>query len=481
MGRFTSGGSVIQAASSASLPSGSALSPQDGGKEGYPCFMMLGGDMNSYHHAKVYNSEFVVISDAWADANHTTNNYIYGLRADPMFAYNSDFGTLHSQLTSQDWTSEPQYTQSVYNTDQYPFSYMINSTPRGYWKADSLHSSEGNFFAGYKKISVVMTEGRRPRRVFCTEGRYFYEAAFQGNFMRTHARYEIDIDTLISASLGTTSHGSACYNMRTKKLAVVSKTSSYNALFVIISSDKCLFDDGPEEFFANALVEKEFTNSSNIQQYRNADSDHARVILGDNDYIALHYKYSNSYYYTVVDPNGDIAIQDEVATTTSYGFAQGSYYNTRIQSTWDHEWAFGFIPYYYYGCGMAGVTHSTRDPRIHFSLLNTANSGGGFVYPKGRSGFFFSVGDNHDSKGLTTGIWDFSNTDVSGTPYSPTAEYEIARGQTAVSAYTPGTNITPSNNQSAMTGYYYSTNYPRFTGCTYWPNQDSSMSYAGEI
>lgn len=478
MGRTVAGGSVIQSVASTASGTASTTSPSVGGKEGYPCFMMLGGNGNTYWSAKVYNSEFCVISEPWGDAMDTTVAYKYGLRNDGMYGYQADAGTLGAQFSTQLSSSYEHYTQSVHNTDQYPFSQSINCTPKGYWKGNSIYAGFSKRFYNSHLINAVMTEGRRPRRFFCNEGRYFYEAQSIDNLSRTHKKFEFDMQSISDVTLASASFGNACYNMRTKRLAYVNKLSSYNAHFIIMESTKCLFDDGPEAFFENMTVTNQFSNTSNITQFRNADSDACAILLGDNNLIGLHYRYSNSAYYYVIDTSGNQVVSDEAGGTTSYGNNQGREYCNKMQSTWDHEWALMYSAYHYYGNGLIGHSASTRDPSKYFEHIFGNSSGGGFAYPLGRSGFFFAIGDNHDNKGLTVRSWDFGVSKG----YLDQANIPVSIGTTAgVQEIANGSAITPTAYQTGMTGWSQTTHYPRYTGCSYWPEINSSMTYPGEI
>lgn len=455
-------------------------------KEGYPAFCVFGGDMNTYSQVKVVGSDLQNIGSPWAAGVNTTMSYGHGMLKDPMFAYNgADAGTPNANLSTEGYSSWSAWLQSLHQSDQYPMSAYGSTSANGYQSFNNFVDGSNNtkLSRGYLLINQVMPEGIRPRRFFGLQGNTFME--FAGLTQMANAKDTFALNTkAITRNISTqaTGNGSAGYNERTNTLVVVHSTGSSSVCIATkfvnaaVNLNTCT---NLNEFFSTATV-TEYTltmTTSGGDSYTDKV-----VVVGDNGWVGISYREGTTMYATAYDLTGNNAAAinfTNQSMTTSYGVSQGVYYYTKMNTTWDGQWAFAYTPYYYYGCGCFAYVFSTVDPRRVFRIQNTNSAAGGMVVPYGKAGMRYLCGVNSDSQSVSQIAWDFRNTDTlynnaAATVYS----HSNAAGLIAVN------NDAILNSSVAattgITGFHYSTCYPNFQTVNFWP-YNGKFNYEGYI
>jgi hypothetical protein len=457
-------------------------------REGLPTFALFGGDMNQKFFHKVVGSDMQVIGTPWGAIGNTTSSYTAGVMADPMFSYSaSDFGTLNGNLSSEGFGFNAGWVQSLHQNDQYPAAYFGSTSASGMQGWNCFHDAASlKSHKGYTLINQVMPEGMRPRRFFGMIADAFVEYA-----SLTQMSSNIDAVNLANykgTRTLTVGNGTAGYNERTQTLVTIhSDNSTGNCVVTKFKSTVNLnLCKNLKEFFDNA-TRTEYTAAMEVWGGDNY-SDKV-VIVGDNDWIGVSYRNGNNHYYNAFDLTS--AVQGSaapfiygtfIANTTSYGVSQGVHYYTKMQLTWDANWAAAFTPYYYYGCGASIFFASTKDPRRHFRAQNTNTSSGGMLTPIGRSKFALFLGINTDSASVSHITWDFAKTDTGN--YSADTKYMhsgLAFNSVADQVIANGSLLYSSNAaNSGVAGFFYSTCYPNFQTVNFW-NREGAYTYEGAL
>jgi len=451
--------------------------------EGYPLFNMYGGDFNSQGATSLnLDSQFQVVSAPWGAVATTTVTQQYGMMGDPMFAYSNpgaDAGVTNSVMTTQTLSHYGSFTQSLHQNDQYPQALFGSVSATGAQRFNQFISGAGTKgVLGGKLVNHVMPEGMRPRRNFSMHHNTFYESPGL-----TRLDTIIDSFALNTKSISRTKTvgiGSVGYNENTKTLVTIhSANSTACTATKFVSTVNLNTCASLAEFFAAATVtEFEITmQTADGQNY----SDKV-VVVGDNGWVGISYRNSNSLYASTYDlsgGNGAVVHFTSVNGTTSYGVSQGAAYYTKMNLTWDGKWAAAYTPYYYYGCGMLCHIFSTEDPRRCVHALQTSASGGGAMLPIGKSGFVWLNGSNTDSAAVTHCSWDFGLTNRT----SHTSSTVYTHSSLGITSTLPGiannANLSASQNfKTGITGIHYSTSYPRFMTVNYWPT-NGRITYEG--
>lgn len=442
-------------------------------KEGFPLFNQYGGTANHWASI-VYDSQFQPVGAPWAaGGQYSTNSQAYGMTNDPTFApFTSDFGAGHTQLTTQTYTTEEAFQQSLHQNDQYPSSFFGSTSAQGYQSFFSLHNigASTKMTQGYLLINQVTPEGIRPRRFFGMLDNAFVE--FAG---LSQMNQNIDMVSLDAYSINRTyteGHGSAGYNENTKTLVTIHSNATTSWIITkYVSTVNLNFCDSLKEFFDNATV-TEYEHTSSI--YNTQSRYDKTIVVGDNDWIGVSYRSVNDMNGEVIDVSGNggtTIILTKLLGTTSYGRDQGTWYYTKMNLTWDGKWAAAYQPYYYYGNGILSFIFSTEDPRRNFRILNTTTAGGGAMLPIGKSGFTYFNGQNTDSQNIYMVAWNFKNTDK----VNYTTDTIYNHSNTAITSTVPVIanggllNSAITAWKSGLTGTNYSTSYPRFMTVNYWP------------
>lgn len=466
---------------------GGAGQDDDPRKEGSPLYCMYGGDFNSQGFDAVVrdSTSHQTVSSPWGAVHNTTASYNYGmLSSTQAYGYNGDAGQLQSQFSSNAYGAWTQYTQSLYQNDQYPhFQYgSCSSTGRITWL--SVHSNMGSGMAHATLVNnTSMPVGTRPRRLYSVYNTTFswrrnsHVASQNGGH---HIIDKVNLTTVPGVSRVNgygNNTGMVTYNERTKTLVVVWGAGSQTADVIVFKGTKNLNKVAVlSDYFDNCTV-KNFSVSS-ISPANISSINYANVMtMDDGDRLMIHWKYSNNAYLYYVDLSGaegsiSASQVSNDGQTTSYGPEQGLMYRPKMQTTWDHKWVAMYSPYYYYGGGIMVYFVSTEDCRRWFKANYTGSNGGGAIFPSGRTGFWYGYGDNKDSTGLHMMSWDFTKTDTTGT------------GSTVYgfSTNASGTSLTSINNQASLStsaqyvlpSYYYSTNYPRYATVNWWPKDNNT-------
>lgn len=445
-------------------------------KEGWPCFAVGYGTGNNIWSHRVINSMGEVIGSAFSTIASTTVAYKTGMLADPVLSYTaSDFNDTESQFSAESWAFGSNYTQSLHNNDQYPIHAIADTSTKGHRSGVQPANNQGKTAFGQRLINQVLPEGVRPRRYFTLNGNTFGEAANLTNL--TAPIDSVDLSTYRPSGFTsfTTAIGTAGYNEKTKTLVAVFSSGTTTATQVIkwtstVDLNSCT---SLLQFFTNATAtgfNVTFAGSST-----DSYSDKT-VVVGDNGTAFVGYRSgsNNLVGLTINLTTGVATATSAVSGTTSYGVSQGSYYYTKMQTTWDGKWAMIYQPYYYYGGGACAYVVSIEDPTVYFTYLNTATSGGGAILPWKDSSFIHFIGINTDSAGINTNTITLSKTARTGTGAKIVA---TATGEVSVAI---GGAIPANAISLGLHGGYYSTCYPRFYTVNWWPI-DGKFSYEGTV
>jgi len=382
-------------------------------------------------------------------------------------------------MTTQTLSHYGSFTQSLHQNDQYPQALFGSVSATGAQRFNQFISGAGTKgVLGGKLVNHVMPEGMRPRRNFSMHHNTFYESPGL-----TRLDTIIDSFALNTKSISRTKTvgiGSVGYNENTKTLVTIhSANSTACTATKFVSTVNLNTCASLAEFFAAATVtEFEITmQTADGQNY----SDKV-VVVGDNGWVGISYRNSNSLYASTYDlsgGNGAVVHFTSVNGTTSYGVSQGTSYYTKMNLTWDGKWAAAYTPYYYYGSGMLCHIFSTEDPRRCFRILQSASASGGAMMPIGKSGFTLFNGQNSDGNAVGACDFEFKHTDRTNhtvsTVYSHTS---LAVGNVLPSIANDGLLTATINVKTGLTGGNYTTSYQRFLTVNFWP-LNGRTTYAG--
>jgi hypothetical protein len=459
-------------------------------QEGYPVVAIYGGSFNDNSDVRlhrVHSGELV--GSPWGAITNSTASYQHGQANMHMFGYNSDYGNLDGNLSSQDYGSYNQFTMSLYQNDHYPYSWFGSASKDGRMGFQSFHSSD-HYRKYYRRINVISLPGRRPRRQFNLNNTRFTETGFNSSY---GGKSSIDFNTNSNEYWGgtapgsNTSYGSACYNQRTKTMAIyyAESSGSDNGRIYMYRGTKDLMSETEcptvKDFFDNCTINYIRINSVTNWGYDTINYN-VNLVLGDNDFVGVNTRYSSENRYCVYDctPTTDqtSAITSAISprsegNTTSYGPEQGMMYRARMQLSWDTDWAMLYGPYYYYGCGLSAYTVSVKDPRkMSYVNIGLTDYGGG-LFPSGRSGFKWLTGYNTDGEPIQNWSIELGQT---GHVYTENFKYFHGNRDCGDSNYEvanwTGTMVNSYGYYAFQyPGYYYSTSYPRFMSVNWWEQQ----------
>jgi len=472
-------------------------------KEGLPLFGLWADDgMNQHANFRIYNSSYSNVGAPWAAVSNSTTSYRFGMLADPVHSYNmSDYGSSLSQgqLGSNAYSDWQQYGKSsAYMIDQYPDTpyYSVSKSGHIQWNSKHQYTSQFEWVVGWTKVNMVLPEGVRPRRTFCNRSTALREVA------GTTPTSQVDGYNYASHMLYTGSGSSAVgtgYNEKTKTLVMIHSNeggSSSHGVHIFKSSKDLNSVTRIKEFFDNLTSTEYFEGSWTVGN--NKDN---VVVVGNNGYVGIGAKYSNSMRYAVFNCNvlgsGYTTTASrqsgswhdfQGSTTTSYCSDQGGGYYTRFQTTWDGTWGLIQTPYYYYGQGLCAYAINLENPRKFVNLNQTKTSYSNPYVPIGRTGFMGGNSSNTDSETWQTYEFSFDPTDS-----DHNGNTEVFYGGTDGSHVVPqstnnrswslsnGTNTSLQLGYTGLTGGYYSTCYPFLTNVNWWGAYGSAdSSYGGK-
>ena len=451
-------------------------------KEGLPLFGIGYGTGNSVQSFRVFNSDFQCVNLPYTGVTTTTASIRYGMALDQYYMYSlADYTDAESQF-STGAVGVANFTQSVFQNDQYPMTMYNDCSPLGYRRG--VNAFQGSYAtyslnpSGAFLIGQILPEGVRPRRFFSLSNTIMTET-FSLNAMQGTEDY-LDIQSYRPSGANTLNNcrGAACYNERTKTFVATFGTTSTSTEVNIwkgtVDLNSC---DSLQQFFSSATVTGFVVARTNYDASYNRYN--RKVLVGDNDYIAMVYNGNGglTQYADLISPAGILSALGNLVGSTqgSSGLTSSPYY-MRMQTTWDNKWAFMFGSYYYYGCGAMAFVFSTQDPTRWFSNVRTNTSGGGAFLPIGASSMGYFVGTNTDTSGVPASIMNFQDTN----PFGTGATTISTSGSTSPVTISNGAAISPSTSTLFMHGGFYSTCYPRFMTINWWP-VDGKFCYEGTV
>ena len=451
-------------------------------EEGLPVIAVYGGSFNDHFDLRlhrVHSGE--LMGSPWAAISNSTASYAHGQSNMHVFGYNSDFGNFSGNLSSENYTSYSNFTQSLYQNDHYPYAMFGSVSKDGRMGMHSLHNS-GWYSKIYQRIHVQSLKGRRPRRQFNLYNTTFNETTFNSNY---GWKSSVDISTYIDTNGQVANNNGTCvYKQDTKQLVLyyATSTGSSSGYFHIIQGTVDLMSVTKVSEFFDTATFKKFSASDAISVAFSSMSYSVSLVLGDNNFVGVTARNGASHYYKVYDCSGSsgteapLVVSASIGNTTSYGPDQGLMYRGRYQQTWDAKWGCTYGPYYYYGGGLSAFFMSIANPAKYYKVNITQSSGGGVLTPSGKEGFAWLSGLNTDSEAITSWGVNFSNvtspTNIAVSEYIGTAN--ITSTSTNPSQYSNGANLSSSYSSSYIfqyPGVYYSTSYPRFMTVNWWDQE----------
>lgn len=449
-------------------------------KEGYPLFGVGFGTGNNIQSFRIFNSNFQCVGSPYTSIQNTTTGYRHGMAIDQFYMYSlSDYSDGQGILSSQAANSSD-YTQSIYQNDQYPQSLYNNCSPLGYRRGVNMvvgsYLSYGLMGQGKYLIKQILPEGVRPRRFFTINGNTMKESFSLNTLQGTEDSIDLAPYRPVGFTSNTDCYGSACYNENTKTLVISFGTTSTSTQINVFRSTVDLNScTSLQQFFAAATATGFTVTRTNYNATENRYN--RGMVLGNNDYVFMSYRNGgNGQVGDLIDLTaGTLTNVSTINNTTSYG-GFDSYY-IRMQTTWDNKWAFLFTSYYYYGCGVSAHVVSTTDPRRFFVFNPTDSSGGGALLPIGKEGMAYFNGVNTDSAGVYATLIDFNLTSTTGTAATVIS---TTGGGLSIAAINNAAAINPARGFLYMHGGYYSTCYPRFFTINWWP-VDGKFNFEGTV
>ncbi len=226
----------------------------------------------------------------------------------------------------------------------------------------------------------------------------------------------------VSCKWSTSMYGSACYNKKTNKIAMMETNTSHSFKPIIYSNvpdlraistncnpyyNRTERNDSYDENSTGELYDY-FNNSANYstayaqtsgKPTNQADEDNYRCItvLCDNDVVVMfqmipHYGCWTHRWSADGTSQGNIW---SASYTTSYGYEQGQKFGARWQVTSDGKYVWAYCPAYYYGSGIMGIIVRVSDGKIIITQHNDSTYGHQ-PCPVGKSDFLMARQINTD-------------------------------------------------------------------------------------
>ncbi len=466
---------------------------EDSRKEGAPLFVMYGGDFNTNWDAIVRDTTALnTVGSPWAAITSSTASYAHGMSASTQaFGYQGDVGSLSTQLSTEAFGNFSSWTQSLFQNNQYPFFVYGSCSPQGRISWLNGNSQMDSALAHAHLIDVTnMPEGCRPRRNYSVYDNAFTWRASNhggsGNGISGHSAIDnISLASYVTKVNGfTLSRTMATYNETTKTLVVLWGSSGSTTVDCAVFKGTVNLNKVAklEDYFSTASV-KNFSITGSAPAALNSINYSNSMHIDNNDRLLMHWSYSSSsslYAVSLAGSAGTVAATAVASRnqTTSYGPETSFAYRPKVQTTWDHKWIAMTRPYYYYGSGHQTWFVSAEDNTRYFYANYTASSGGGAIFPSGRTGFTYFTGVNGDSAGLQGMTWNFERTSTTGTSntfYLPSRAGSITT-LGLVSIVNGGALAVDTYNLGTLPSYWYSTSYPRFATVNYWPKENNVIA-----
>jgi hypothetical protein len=468
---------------------GGAGSEGDPRKEGAPLYGMYGGSMNNFFDTLVRDAtSHECVSSPWGGATTSTASYSYGSMSQTQgYGYSGDAGAPNSQLTSQDSSSWNQWSQALFQNDQYPHFLFGSCSHMGRLAWNSIHANMGVNSNDNLISHTSMPAGTRPRRYFTLYNNTFAwrkNSHLQSVNGGHHIVDKVSASTLTGVSRvnsNTTSNGMGTYNERTKTLVLMWGAGNRNVDVAVFRSTKNLNTVARlSDFFDNATVTNYQFDSSQNPTNLSTMNYSCVMFLDDNDKLTTHWSHSSTAYLYTSDLSGSGGLVtssqlDQTGQTTSYGPEQGLQYRPKLQTSWDHKWVVMYRQYYQYGGGYQAYFVSTEDSSRWFKSNFTTNNGGGAFFPSGRTGFIHMHGTNADSAGCYVASYDFTTTSTTGTD-STTYGFSTNASSSDLGAIANQAALSTAHTY-VHSGYWYSTNYPRYCTVNWWPKENAGGGY----
>ena len=463
-------------ASLSTLFGGGDTSGTDPQLEGLPTVCVYGGTFNQFYDVRVHRVHSgELFGSPWGSITNSTASYAHGMSTLHEFGYNSDRGQLNDNFSSQGYNNHPQFTQSLYQNDHYPYAMYGSCSPEGRLGMHSFHGSD--YYQKYQaRINVQSLKGKRPRRQFNLYDYKFSETDFNSTYGK---KSQIDTSDYINVTGHVANTRGACvYKQDTKQLLMyyADSSGSTNGYLHLVQGTVDLMGVGHVAEFFDTATFKRF-DVDNITNIGHSSTNYILTMaLGDNNVAAITYRNGNTHYYKtfnldVADGSSLTAISnDSIGNTTSYGSQQGYMYQERYQQTWDGTFGCFYSPYYYYGCGLSAFFFSIANPNKYYKVQISQSNGGGGLFPSDKKGFKWLHGQNTDSVPISSWSVDFSSI---ANPSDTSAE-TLSVGSVGMSTnevtYNVGSSLSNSNSAQNFQypGYYYSTSYPRFMTVNWW-------------
>ena len=441
---------------------------EDPRKEGWPLYLNIYGDGNSYWTVRVLDHELRAVSSPWSAALNTTLSYKGGVLNDSVWGYSVDAAALTGRGTSQAYSFSNLSIGSALHDDQYPQSSMINSAVGGMFEGTSPHASTSNhkFGYGHYLITQILPEGIRPRRYFGIDGNYFYEYHNLNSMNGRKNRINLS-DYRDNTSLNDC-YGYACYNERTNTLVTVHRGGSNGTVNIFkgrsdLNLNKEASTPNIKDWFEAATVTS-FANNNFVNGSAN-DERTGRVGIGDNGEIVCIEHHSSLMRYRLFR-DGEY-IKEYNISTGGYSPDDGlSQYYIRMKATWDNNWIIPTASYYQEASEVSSIFISTKNPSRFFGFYdNTGNTHRNFVPHRG-SGFLLFNNENTDGAAeplCRVGLEHDSNAVSGEDPIT------VSYGQNAIpTEINVGTTIQSSFYSSAHNHGYYSTSYGFYIPTHWW-------------
>jgi len=458
--------------------------------EGLPCVAIYGGSFNDYFDMRIHRVHSgELIGSPWGAITNSTANYAHGMANYQMFGYQADYGNLQGQFSSEGYGSHQNFTQSLFQNDHYPYSFYGSTSPEGRMGFHSFHG--GDYYQKFeRRINVISSKGRRPRRQFNLDNYIFSETNFNSAY-GLKSTVNLNTEYYSGASITPphqTSYGSACYNQNTKTMAIYYSDSSGSAdgRIYMFRGTVDLMDEATcptVKTFFDSCATVNYIRTENVTNWGYSQMNYnVNLMLGDNDFVFLNARYDQYNSASIIDCRSTSTVTSSAtpaysrrqeSNTTSYGPDQGMSYRARMQMSWDGEWAMMYSPYYYYGNGLSAYVISVKNPRKMAYVNISQTNSGGTVVPSGKSGFKWLHGINTDSQPIQSWGIELAGTGHEHTEdfvYAP-PNYNYSNNMTSVTNWTGTLNNNRGTYSFQYPGYYYSTSYPRFMSVSYWPTQ----------
>jgi len=408
-----------------------------------PAFAVYGSHANSHGSGFIcYNHNLEIHSVFTGDSNNAYSRFRSQAGGGAPEFYNNYNNSTYMECHGVP-SSNSEYVSNTCNTGylghQNLFSATEYSSAAGYITTDAGRQRKSECF---RDVMTIVNEENQDYAIFGyangTSGTLFSAGPrsamrYYGEMLQSGIRRFNIIRTGGTDYNGC--HGSGCYNVKTKKLAIIEYNTSTGRIRPTVWNNvpdlRSLSLNGEAQYFGLTQRSAAYTNQTGGPAYQFFQDTANRTLYNEGTHNLSSYSGTAEARYrhqTVLCDNGKIVsftmtpsngcvvhrwnadgtYEGEVwngSWTTSYGYEQGSRFGARWQVTTSGKYVWAYCPSYYYGAGVYWVCIRVSDGKFIKFQSNDSTHGRASA-PIGMNSMIWTYTANADGPGIYWKVWE---------------------------------------------------------------------------